>query len=623
MAEIKKIIMRLIITALFTGAGVPAMAADVYLAAKSFSKTMPDGNSVLMWGFAEDSDNDLSTDGGETPTVPGPMITVAFSDSTLNIHVRNDLADPVSIIIPGQNAVLSPVRFFDSSGRQRLRSFTAETAPGQIGVYSWSGLKNGSYIYQSGTHSAVQVQMGLYGGLKKDAAASAAYTGNPRIDGTYATEVTLFYSEIDPALHSAVENNTYGTPAYPSTINYKPKYFLVNGEPYTGSIVPIVAGMRDTNILIRYFNAGLESHTMVIEGGYFKLIAEDGNPYPYAKELYSAYLPAGKTVDAILNSPRAATYTLYDRALSLLNGAASPGGLISHLSVGEPAGSPSVANDYFTVNEDTTLYSGIGQPGGVLVNDTLPGGGTLTAALESGPMNGTLTLNPDGSLMYTPAANFSGTDLFTYRASNSVTSGVATAQISVNPVNDAPQAVNDTASTVESVAKVIDVLMNDTDPDMDMLTVVSLTQGLNGSASVNADNTVTYTPAPGYTGNDSFTYMANDGSLNSNIATVNVTISPRTNAAPVAVDDRVTTALNTPITINVLANDSDSDGTLVPSSVTVTTQPLRGGTATVNPDGTINFTPRLNFLGTDGFAYTVMDNQGAVSNTAVVRVNVQ
>jgi len=99
---------------------------------------------------------------------------------------------------------------------------------------------------------------------------------------------------------------------------------------------------------------------------------------------------------------------------------------------------------------------------------------------------------------------------------------------------------------------------------------------------------------------------------------------PPPNVPPVAADDTVSTTRNTPVTIDVLANDSDSDGVLVPSTVTIVAGPSKvGSTAVVNPsDGTIFYTPKQNFQGTDVFFYQVSDDDGAVSNVATVRVNV-
>lgn len=188
------------------------------------------------------------------------------------------------------------------------------------------------------------------------------------------------------------------------------------------------------------------------------------------------------------------------------------------------------------------------------------------------------------------------------------------------PVNDAPQAVNDAATTMQDAAVTIDALANDTDPDGDALSIASATNGANGVTAVNADNTITYTPNPGYYGVDAFAYAASDGALASNTAAVTVTVAQRVNAAPVAANDLAATRRNRAVTIKVLANDTDSDGTLDPATVAVIVKPTAGGTAVANANGSITYTPKLFFRGTDIFTYIVKDNLGAVSNQARVTV---
>ncbi|OCC14277.1 Multicopper oxidase [Dissulfuribacter thermophilus] len=307
----------------------PSFALDVYLVAKSYIKQMPDGSNVTMWGYAEDSDKNLGTDGGEIPTSPGPVITIPPGDTSLTIHIRNDLSVSTSIIIPGQPMSLSPEFFTDSKGRKRVRSFTHETGPGATGTYTWNNVKEGSYIYQSGTHVAVQVQMGLYGALKKDYASGEVYKGI-----TYDNEVILFYSEIDPALHNAVAMGTYGTKSYPSTINYRPKYFLINGEPYPDA-KPVFDHSITNNetVLIRFMNAGLETHTPTILDAYFSVVSEDGNLYTYPREKYDVFLPAGKTKDVVWNPKAVKRYPVYDKRLRLTNANVFPGGMLAYLEV--------------------------------------------------------------------------------------------------------------------------------------------------------------------------------------------------------------------------------------------------------------------------------------------------
>jgi hypothetical protein len=305
----------------------PSPGADVYLVAKQFTVTMPDSTVVTMWGFASATAGFASVG---TPTVPGPRITVPPGDTTLNVHLRNDLpnaSDGVSVVIPGQTAALAPER----TGVRATSFTTATPGAGGQNTYGWTGLRPGSYPYHSGTHAAVQVQMGLYGPVTVQPAAQQAYPGI-----AYDNEAILFYSEIDPALHQAVADGDYGTPTYPSTIDYVPKYFLVNGQPHPGAAPildhPILLGER---VLVRFFNQGLRSHVPTLEGGaYMSLIAEDGNVYPYPREQYSTLLPAGKTIDALLTAPRAGMLPVYDRALSLTNDEASPGGMLTFANVG-------------------------------------------------------------------------------------------------------------------------------------------------------------------------------------------------------------------------------------------------------------------------------------------------
>ena len=322
-----------------TAATVYPAVVDVYLYAGAVTKTMPDGTPVTMWGFALEPDGAFTTLEG-TVGAPGPRLSAAAGD-TLNIHLYNSLAEPVSLVIPGQTpqaASLLPTWTDGTTGpraadiKKRVRSFTYETAPASVKTYSWSNVKPGTYLYQSGTHPAVQLQMGLYGALTVDAASGHAYPAG----GEYASEALLLYSEIDPALHSAVAGGTYGA-SVTSTINYQPQYFLVNGMPFpANSAVPV--GDPAGPVLIRFLNAGLKTHVPALENaGYMSVIAEDGNPYTYARSRYSVLLPAGKTADALWTPSSDGDFALYDRRLFLANGPASPGGMVSYLRVSSAA----------------------------------------------------------------------------------------------------------------------------------------------------------------------------------------------------------------------------------------------------------------------------------------------
>ncbi|MBI5409122.1 MAG: tandem-95 repeat protein, partial [Nitrospirae bacterium] len=205
------------------------------------------------------------------------------------------------------------------------------------------------------------------------------------------------------------------------------------------------------------------------------------------------------------------------------------------ISVSSPGNNPPFAiDDNYTTDEDTALT--VSAPG-VLGNDFDIEGSPLTAILVSGPLKGSLTLNGNGSFIYTPDENFNGADSFTYKANDgSADSNTATVTITVNSINDAPVAVDDGYTTDEDAALTIaalGTLDNDTDIENDPLSAILVSGTSNGALTLNADGSFTYTPDENFNGTDSFTYKANDGSADSNTATVTITINS-INDAPTA-----------------------------------------------------------------------------------------
>ena len=194
---------------------------------------------------------------------------------------------------------------------------------------------------------------------------------------------------------------------------------------------------------------------------------------------------------------------------------------------------PVANNDSFSTNEDTALT------GNVLANDTDADNNTLTAIKVSDPAHGAVTLNSNGSFTYTPAANYNGPDSFSYKANDgTVDSNVATVNLTVNAVNDAPIATGDSYSTNEDTALTINapgVLGNDSDVEGNTLTAVKVSDPAHGSVTLNANGSFTYTPAANYNGSDSFTYKVNDGTNDSNVATVNLTVTAVNDTPTIAV----------------------------------------------------------------------------------------
>jgi hypothetical protein len=269
---------------------------------------------------------------------------------------------------------------------------------------------------------------------------------------------------------------------------------------------------------------------------------------------------------------------------------------------------PVARNDSASTNEDTAVTVD------VLSNDSDPDGDALSIYSVSGASHGSVSANSNGTITYIPDPDYNGDDHFTYSIHDpSHHTATATVSVTVNPVNDAPVARNDSASTNEDTAVTVDVLSNDSDPDGDALSVTAVSDPSNGNAVID-NNQIIYTPDPDYSGNDSFTYTVSDGTLTAT-ATVTVTVNP-VNDAPVALDDTAQTSQETRISIPVLANDSDVDGDTL--TITAVTDPAHGSVS-INGD-TIDYTPEGGFFGTDSFEYTVSD--GTLTATATVTVDV-
>ena len=291
---------------------------------------------------------------------------------------------------------------------------------------------------------------------------------------------------------------------------------------------------------------------------------------------------------------------------------------------------PIAADDLFSVAQNAVLT--ITPASGLLANDVDPDGDALTATLVDQGANGAATLASDGSFTYTPNTDFSGTDSFTYQASDSVaTSNLATVTINVNAdTNQNPVAADDayvgTLNEVLTVAAASGVLANDVDPDGDALTATVVDQGANGSATLASDGSFTYTPNTDFSGIDLFTYTASDSVATSNVATVTITVNPAgtgANQAPVATDDVYAVqpggVLMTTPASGVLANDTDADGDSL--STTLVGQ-ASSGVAVLSGDGSFTYTPNAGFAGADMFTYQVSDGTVA-SNVATVSIAVR
>ena len=376
---------------LLLGAGMAA-AQSVNLTAGATSISLPDGSSVPMWGYACTGAASPATCVASNPAAGSgwsPVVITVPTGQSLTINLTNKLqfgnnSVPTSLTIVGQLggglgtsathtpsptheqqgsatwATVAPVpsgqAFTPPAQGPRVQSFGTEVAGGATTPLTWSSLRPGTYLIESGTHPSIQGPMGLYGVLVVTAA-PAATSGTETAPGTaypnvtYDAEVPLVLSEIDPVQNNAVSAavNTSGfsetavwsglpggcgNPAsigvyqtcYPPVVNYTPLYYLINGVAFnraSASASLFITSPASTiapatgTLLVRFVNAGLHMHVPSIVGtqtgvpqpppstattttGGFSLVAEDGNPLPGLPRVQSeVFMSAGKTYDVM------------------------------------------------------------------------------------------------------------------------------------------------------------------------------------------------------------------------------------------------------------------------------------------------------------------------------------
>ncbi|MBE3941622.1 tandem-95 repeat protein, partial [Vibrio parahaemolyticus] len=265
-----------------------------------------------------------------------------------------------------------------------------------------------------------------------------------------------------------------------------------------------------------------------------------------------------------------------------------------------------IVADKATVVEDTpTIIK-------VLGNDTFEGDGKVVSLdTNNGPANGTVSVNPDGSVTYTPNDNYVGKDTFTYVVTSGGVSESTAVEVNVTPVNDAPVAKDDIATTQEDTAVTIDVLPNDTDVDGDKLSIQSASvPEAQGKVEI-VDGKLVFTPAENFNGHAEIIYTVTDGSLTDQ-ATVKVTVNA-VNDTPVVesnIADQTLAEDFTPYSIDLNTAFSDVDGELTFS--------VSGNSniqvAIVN--GIATFTPTADWNGSEALTFTATDPSGeSVSQT--------
>ena len=517
---------------LLFGARVASAQQQINLTAGPSTATLPDGNAVPMWGYTcgtAVSGSTATCVNTKAAGVWSPVVITVPTGQALTINLTNNLVFtgvslPTSITIVGQlggglgnSATSTPSP--DHSNAQgattwpiaggpgataptqgpRVQSFATEVAASATTALTWSNLKPGTYLIESGTHPSIQGPMGLYGVLVVTTApGTAAGTAYPAVGTSpavsYNAEIPLILGEIDPVQNSAVntavnaagfsETTVWsglpggcGNPAsatyhqcYPPAVNYTPLYYTINGAAFdkTNSVASVFPASPATGVaaggtvLVRMVNAGLRMHIPSIVGAQtgtatpaasgFSLIAEDGNPLPGLPRVQSeVFMAPGKTYDVMINVPTSTTaLPVFDRQLSLSgNAIGHDTGMFGYIAVNGAAAPAAAgfaaavarADAYATVVPGgTTSISSAAQ--GLIANDT----NVYGVQLLTPPASGTLVLNTDGTFSYTAPTGFT-TDSFTYCANGTVTAGVCSSGISAS--------VSLTAATADTAANII------------------------------------------------------------------------------------------------------------------------------------------------------------------------
>ncbi|MEE1895302.1 tandem-95 repeat protein [Pseudomonas otitidis] len=273
---------------------------------------------------------------------------------------------------------------------------------------------------------------------------------------------------------------------------------------------------------------------------------------------------------------------------------------------------PTSGPQFLTTDEDTPIDGRV--TGRDVDGDTL----TYTIANGNGPQHGTVVMNADGTYTYQPAKDFNGTDTFTVTISDGH-GGTTTSLVSVivNPVNDAPNAPNSTASVDEDGT--LTSRIPATDAEGDTLTYTLKTGTTNGTLVLNPNTgEYTYKPNGDYNGPDSFVVTVSDGKGGVTDTVVNITVKP-TNDAPTASPSSISTDEDTPVDGRVTGRDIDGD--TLTYSIANGNGPQHG-TVVMNADGTYTYQPAKDFNGSDAFTVTISDGNGGTT-TSVVSVTVK
>jgi uncharacterized delta-60 repeat protein len=417
-----------------------------------------------------------------------------------------------------------------------------------------------------------------------------------------------------PNMNAANCGSAFAT--YPCYDFYAARYVL-NSRPVANHDNYLSGGVEDTPFIISDPDLGVLKNDTDVEGDSMEAVGASSaqgtvslNPDGTFTFTPNAHLNGNLTFtyyakDPYEQSREPATVTIYFQP------------------VNDP---PTAVADAYSVAEDQTLT--VTAANGVLKNDSDVDGDSITAFKLDDPANGTVTVNANGSFVYTPAPDFFGTDTFTYRAfDGELYSAPATVTITVTPVPDPPVGVADTFAAIEDTALVVaipGVMANDYDPDqlpignITGLTVERVTTSpaspANGTLTLNANGSFTYTPKLNFFGTDNFSYRVKDATGRySQTTVVTLNVAPVNDAPVITQGASVSVTMdedNAPLAFALTLTATDIDHTGDDLTWSIASQGSNGS-ASVSGTGaskSISYTPTLDYYGTDSFVVRVTDS---------------
>ena len=515
---------------------------------------------------------------------------------------------------------------------------------------NWSGTEVFTYIMEDSTHVSSSAGVTVTVSPDNDTPQAVADTDTVAEDGNVVIDVLSNDTDIDISREGDVlivhdsEDPAHGTVIIASdklSLTYAPDADWVGTDTFnytihdshdaasSAAVSVTVTAVNDAPIAQNDTFSSPEDQTatldvlandtdvdLIHEGDHLIILSVNGSVYGstiVAEDQKSiSYVP-----DANWQGAETLTYYMEDKEHQVSSASIT----LNITPVNDP---PQAVNDAGTTSEDTPVTLT------VLDNDAdidfTNEGDVHSIVSANDPAHGTVSVAGDSlSLTYTPDANWNGEDQFTYEMKDSGdATSTATVTITVNAVNDAPEAIDDSVTTPEEQAIIIPVLDNDADADLlnegDILLVTEFNGVDHGTASItNSDTTITFTPETNWYGTEFFTYTIKDKNDVTDTANVTVIVSA-VNDNPSAVGDHYTINEDTPTMLDVLDNDLDDDPD--DNLIIISVADQDNATLTISSDQkTILFTPDANWNGTEVFAYTLQDNAG-VTSTANVTMQV-